>query len=255
MTQKDFLLQRLQNHKSYKRILNKYSMASFHRRVDDRIKSLKSFREGTIKRINKLNVLILEALKKRSRFPVCRAFFEQTPQRELEELGINTVSWGPLYSKIAERVCEEGDYVEGVEEAEAELEELVHERIYIGEKVIGYKAPRGFAITRKPREEEIINQVRNYASANEMNPDSIEGIFRLLIDKNKHVQSLLKKQAGDLPVVASCKTSVPDLIEGIKKDFELKAQKLKEETGETYFIVVKEKKEPLLHYVVELVQG
>ncbi len=155
-------------------------MAHFYIRVNERIESLTSWKE-TIDRIDELNELILEALKQRSRFPVCRDYFdisrrrqETNPQKELEAKGIDIVQWNTLYSKITEKICPEGDYVEGVVEAESRLEELVHERIYIGRKVAEYKAQRGKDIERKDREEKIIAHVRAYASENEMNPDAVE---------------------------------------------------------------------------------
>ena len=125
-------------------------MTSFHIRVKDSIQSIGSWEE-TIQRINELNDLLLKALKKRSKYPVCRDYFENTPKKELREKGIDDILWDSFYSKIVEKICPEGDYVEGVVKKEAELEELLHERVQIGEKVIAYKAPRGKQITRKPR--------------------------------------------------------------------------------------------------------
>lgn len=167
-----------------------------HQRIKDRIDSLTSW-EKTIARIDELNDLLLDALKERSRFPVAREYFDislrKGSQKVLESKGIDTLQWKTLYSKIVEKICPEGDYAEGVLEAEAKLEELVYERIYIGKKVVEYKRQKGMDITRKEREEEIIRHVRDHASKNSMDPDAVEDVFRMIIDKNKYVQSLDKR--------------------------------------------------------------
>jgi chorismate mutase len=158
--------------------------------------------EQTIARINELNDLILEALKKRSKFPIARSYFdinlrrheEGNPQKELESKGLDTIGWHSTYSKIVEKICPEGDYVEGVVEAEAKLEELVDERIYIGKKVIDYKAPRGKPIERKEREKQIYAYVRDYASKNGMDPDAVEEVFKIIIEKNRTNKNKIKNR-------------------------------------------------------------
>lgn len=249
---------------------------NFYRKVDDRIKSLSSW-EQTIARIDELNELILKALKKRSKYPVCRDYFditrrrhESNPQRELEAKGIDTIFWGPFYSKIVEKICEEGDFVPGVVEAkivekiceaESRLEELIHERDYIGEKVIEYKAPRGMEIERKPREEEIYAYVRQYASENGMNPDAVEEIFRMIIEKNKYIQSLHDSQQDQkLKLISSCRTMAPNKndpgIGSIKKRLRVQGEMLAEKTGKTYHVVVDEMndRDIMPVYIVKLVQ-
>lgn len=233
-------------------------MAQFYTRINKRIESLNSWKD-TISRIDKLNDLILVALKERSKFPVCRDYFENTPQKELESKGIDTIWWSPFYSKIVEKVCSEGDYVEGVVEAESKLEELIRERVHIGNKVAEYKSQRGGVMLRKGREAQIIAYVRDYASKNEMDPEAIEEVFRMLIEKNKHIQKLYNSSrngSNGFKKIDMCITMVsnddhkkmkedssyiPDSIMSIRKRFESEAARLQGETGELYHVLHKHK--------------
>lgn len=272
---------------------------SFRAKVEKRIEELCSF-EKTIARINELNELILKALRERSMYPVCRSYFENVPQRALESQGIDTVWWDPVYSKIVEKICEEGEIgtdirhlAEELEDgtdleaiyhdrrdmvqAESRLEELVYERIMIGRKVIEYKSPRGLAITRKDREEEVIKNVREGALDYSLDPDVVEDIFRFLMQKNKDVQEVLEKKDlqededkkdpySHLTVVRTCKTMQAkpyepgdgDSVDKARGMLQSEGDRLAEETGIKHYTVVstpKEEKEWVLPiYEVKLVR-
>lgn len=231
-------------------------MVCFYEEVNNRIQSIKTFEE-TIKRIDELNILILEALKERSKYPICKEFFENTPQKELIAKGVDPIQWGPLYSRIIGKICQEGEFIEGVTEAEGKLEKLIHERIFIGKNIVKYKAPRGLPITRKDREERIIEHVREYSSQKGMNPDAIEYIFRELIERNKHIQNLsTTSEKEELKEIEKRRTQVPEFVEIMEKDLKFRAQKLTQETGKKYFvkteIIGDLKHSP--HYITTLVE-
>jgi len=256
-------------------------MAQFYIRVNERIESLTSWEE-TITRIDELNDLILDALKERSKFPVCGDYFKNTSKKELEAKGIDSLRWNLLYSEIVEKISPEGNYIEGeseleeVVEAESKLEELVHERIYIGRKVAEYKAQKGKETERKHREAKIIAHVRAYASENEMDPDAVEEIFVFLMEKNKYVQKLANTSRNGsfnkLKEVESCITVVskedheriqgnngyiPDNLMSIRRRLELEADRLQKETGESYYVThshQRDKKSILPVYAVKLIQ-
>jgi len=242
----------------------------------------KSNWEKTIEKINRLNDKLLTALEKRSKFPIARDYFDYTlrrhekgnPQRELESKGLDTIGWHSIYSKIVEKICQEGDFVEGVIEAQLELENIVKERINIGKEVIAHKAPRGINITRKEREKEIYNSVRHHAYANNMDPDAIEAAFRIIIEQNKYVQSLYSKHHEKFEEVTSCRTMVTtkeherlqkgnyargfsSSIDSIRSWMETQGKILAEKTGETYYVVVEpdpKKGDALPAYKVKLVK-
>ena len=238
---------------------------SFNVSVNKRIESIVDF-EGTIKRINKLNDLILEAMAERAEFPIARDYFENTPQRERELKGLDTIWWHPVYSTILEKICKEGDFVEGVIEAESKLEELVYERIMIGRNVIKYKAPRGLNITRKQREEEILAEVRGKAPKYNLDPDNVEWIFRFIMDRNKEVQACTRShgvKGTKLDEVQSCKTMqtneyVPgdkSPVDRIRKRLQCWGDVLATKDGMNYYTIWKEKGSRLLkEYTVTLIR-
>ena len=173
------------------------TFSEIHKEVRESIESRKTFEE-TIKRINQLNILILESFAVRSRYPISRNYFENTSQKDLESKGINTIGWNPQFSPILEKICEEGEVkgeyaMDRLTRAEARLERFVYERIVIGENAAKYKAPRGMPTTRKQREDQIIHDMRSLAGGYGLEPAAVEKIFRFLIDKNKDVQERYKE--------------------------------------------------------------
>lgn len=221
---------------------------SFHKSVNQRLESLTSF-EDTIQYINSLNDIILHLLEKRSKYPVCSDLFDSSGKRSrqkvLEEDSVDTVWWHPVYSKIVEKICQKGEFTGDdrykLIETEVNLERFVYERIMIGRKVAEYKKPRGKEIERKEREEEIYEYVREQAPNYNLDPDSVEDIFRFIMDKNKHIQSLYKPvKSDDLKEIRSCKTQGMDSVEKIKQSFKSHGKMLSERTGNQYHVIVKE---------------
>jgi chorismate mutase len=178
-------------------------MAHFYLRVNDRVNGLGPL--GVVMRINRLNELILDALKERSQYPVCRGYFdlslrrdEANPQRELESRGIDTIGWNLTYSKVVELVCPEGEVedVNGVVAAERRLEELVFERIHISKK---------FPIPRD--KQAYIEDIRAYAEGHGMDPDAVARVFNFLIARNEYVQELgkpIKSSGSKTMTVGNC---------------------------------------------------
>ncbi|MBN2111964.1 chorismate mutase [Candidatus Woesearchaeota archaeon] len=222
--------------------------------ANERIELLKSFDE-VIRRIDKLNDLILEALAERKKYPVGRSYFENEPHCEQIKKGLDVVYWHPVYSKIVEKICKEGDFdesnLEKAIEAEMKLEDLVWERILIGKKVAEYKAPRGLPTTRKEREEAVISYVRKESAKYSLNADAVEWIFRFIMEKNKDVQECHRQGnsgANSFEEVKSVKVGqVKPYQEGdgghveeVRKWFESEAKQLSEKTGDKYYTVVKQ---------------
>ena len=230
-------------------------MAKFYKNVSARIDSLNSFDE-TIDRINELNIQLLNSLKERSKFPVCRDYFKNTPQRELESQGIDTIQLDKLYFKVTEKICPEGEYIEGVIEAESKLEELIFERINIGKKVIEYKEPRGIPIDRWQREKQILSYMAECALNKDMNPSDVRSIFQFLMNKNKDYQRQLRKSIRcNLTEIEVCKTQSLNCIPILKGILERKGENYKEQTGTKYYIKIDEKIESgSLIYHVKLLQ-
>lgn len=217
---------------------------SFHKSVNQKLESLTSF-EDTINYIDCLNDLIVHLLAKRSKYPVCKGYFENSSQRMLEEHGIDTVWWGPVYSKIVGKVCKEGEVIgyniDQVVESEAQLERFVYERIMIGRKVAEYKKPDGIKRKREQREKEIIQNVRTGALAEGLNPTAVEEIFRFLMAKNKHIQRLYAHEKSDnLKKIKSRRTEGEVSVQKIKSEFRAEADRLTEQTGNNYHVVVEE---------------
>ncbi|MBW2982400.1 hypothetical protein KY343_05960 [Candidatus Woesearchaeota archaeon] len=102
----------------------------------------------------------------------------KTPQKELESKGIDTLWWKPVYSKIVEQICSEGEAenLDDVIKAEVELEQAVHRRAF--DKDILYNAQ----FDR--------DHIRKYALENGMDPDKVEKVFEFLAAKNQYIQDL-----------------------------------------------------------------
>lgn len=236
-----------------------------HINIHKRIKSIKSFKE-TIDEINILDDLLMPALLERSKYPICNDFFghyKGTSQRELEEKEIDTIGWKILYHPIVRKICKAGNYQEGVIETEARLEALAYERIMIGEKVVAHKAPRGMEITRPDKEKEVIRGAKERAESYSLPPNKIAQVFRILMEQNKHIQRMHKKDNPGLNLVREMSTTLPDPykpgngnnLDIIKRLLQTDAKLLEERTGEKHFVVVEQMGEnPLPKYRVRLVK-
>jgi len=243
------------------------TFGEIYREVRERIGSRKSFEE-TIDRINELNVLILKALAERSQHPICRTYFENSPQTERESKGIDICSWYTVYSPILRHMCEEGDVdgeaLQQVIKAESKLEELVCERIMIGENVIKYKAPRGMQITRKDREEDILRKMRGLAKDYGLEEDAVENVFKILMEKNKDLQASYKrcnniKEEG-LRAVRTCRTMQfkpyepgdNSDVDKIRKGIQTEGEVLLAKPGDVFHTVVEKEDEHT--YVIKLIK-
>ena len=222
--------------------------------IYDRMDALGSFDE-VIGRINELNDIILGTLAKRKKFPVGRSYFENEPHREQIRQDIDVVSWHPVYSKIVEKICKEGDFdesnLEKAIEAERKMEEAVRERIIIGKKVAEYKSPRGLPTKRKQREEEVIEYVRGESKKYGLDADDVEWIFNFIIQKNKDVQNCYRKSGAggsslekiksiNVGQVKPYKKGEEGYVEKTRKGLEVEAKQLSEKTGDKYYTVVKQ---------------
>ncbi len=162
----------------------------------------------------------------------------------LESYSIDTVWWNPVYSKIVEKICQEGDLtaenVDDTIDTESQLERFVYERIMIGKKVAEYK-PKGMNRKRKQREEYIIQKVRAGALAEGLNPKAVEEIFRFLMAKNKHIQRLYTHEKSDkFKKIKSRRTEDKDSLKKIKSEFRAEGDRLAEQTGNIYHVVTEE---------------
>lgn len=150
--------------------------------------------------IDCIDIEILKALKERSKYKVGRNILENTPQKELEAQGIDTVGWNLDYSKVVEYICEEGDIspdqYDGFIAAEHRLEELLYKRRIIEKTVISVKAPKRKPIERPKRKEEKIAEVMEIAKKSGMNPEVIRDVYQFIIEKNEHIQRVYGKMIG-----------------------------------------------------------
>lgn len=157
-----------------------------HRAVHERIEKLSSA-ESVQNRSELSDALVVQALAERRMFPVASNIFdyhskktgESPTQKELNNMGLDTVWWSPVYSKIVKSVCEEGngDLDSSIVEAQINLENAVYERAAIHIAYVKF----GMDLNRS----KTISDAKDAAKRHNFDESLIEPVYNEILARGK----------------------------------------------------------------------
>lgn len=149
--------------------------------------------EEARRRIGRLNVELLPAIAKRSKYPLCAGFFEKRENiGTCLECGLDSAGWTEIYRPFLEKICSPGEVdnptIPEVIIAERGWQTRVIKRTFYGMYIVADKIRKGIPIEIKPQEEKIIKQARMLSPRYELKPDDAEDFMIKAMAKSRRYQ-------------------------------------------------------------------